>query len=119
MNVKVREVLSMAVGPSEAEQFWAHFPRSLTRRGLRGVERVISDVHEGLKAAAAEALKATWPRCCVHFKRNALAHAPKGQRQTVAALIRTVFAQEAKADARRQCAPWPVSCARSSPGWPS
>jgi len=97
-----REVLGMAVGPSEAEPFWTTFLRSLTRRGLRGVRLVISDAHEGLKAAVAKVLKATWQRCRVHFMRNALAHAPKGQRQTVAALIRTTFAQETETEARRQ-----------------
>ena len=90
----VREVLGMAVGPSEAEPFWTTFLRSLTRRGLRGVKLVISDSHEGLKAAAAKVLKATWQRCKVHFLRNALAHAGKGQRQMVLAMINTVFAQE-------------------------
>ncbi|MGH8189115.1 MAG: IS256 family transposase [Steroidobacteraceae bacterium] len=90
----VREVLGMAIGPSEAEPFWSGFLRSLTRRGLRGVKLVISDAHEGLKAAAAKVLKATWQRCRVHFLRNALAHAGKGQRQVVLALINTVFAQE-------------------------
>ena len=90
----VREVLGMAVGPSEAEPFWSAFLRSLTRRGLRGVKLVIADSHEGLKAAAAKVLKATWPRCKVHFLRNALAHAGKGQRQMVLAMINTVSAQE-------------------------
>jgi putative transposase len=90
----MREVLGMAVGPSEAEPFWTNFLRSLTRRGLRGVKLVISDAHEGIKAAAAKVLKATWQRCRVHFLRNALAHAGKGQRQMVLALINTVFAQE-------------------------
>ena len=90
----VREVLGMAVGPSEAEPFWSAFLRSLTRRGLRGVKLVISDAHEGLKAAVAKVLKATWQRCKVHFLRNALAHAGKGQRQMVLAMINTVFAQE-------------------------
>lgn len=90
----VREVLGMAIGPSEAEPFWSGFLRSLTRRGLRGVKLVISDAHEGLKAAAAKVLKSTWQRCRVHFLRNALAHAGKGQRQVVLALINTVFAQE-------------------------
>lgn len=90
----VREVLGMAVGPSEAEPFWTSFLRSLTRRGLRGVKLVISDAHEGLKAAAAKVLKSTWQRCRVHFIRNALAHAGKGQRQMVLAMINTAFAQD-------------------------
>lgn len=97
-----RELVGMTVGASEAEPFWTAFLRSLTRRGLRGVKLVISDAHEGLKKAAAKVLGATWQRCRVHFMRNALAHAPKGQRQMVAALIRTVFAQETEREAHRQ-----------------
>ena len=88
------EVLGLAIGPSEAETFWSNFLRSLTRRGLRGVKLVISDAHEGLKAAAAKVLCATWQRCRVHFMRNALAHVSKGQREMVAAAIRTAFVQE-------------------------
>src|SRR5262250_3851824 len=53
-----REVLGLAVGPSEAEPFWTAFLRSLTRRGLRGVKLVISDSHEGLKKAIAKVLSA-------------------------------------------------------------
>ena len=98
----VREVLGMAVGPSEAETFWTDFLRSLTRRGLRGVKLVISDAHEGLKAAAAKVLKSTWQRCRVHFIRNALAYAGKGQRQMVLALINTVFAQDTAETASAQ-----------------
>ena len=98
----MREVLGMAVGASEAEPFWTSFLRTLMRRGLRGVKLVIADAHEGLKAAVAKVLKASTQRCRVHFMRNALAHVPKGQRQMVAALIRTVFAQESAADARGQ-----------------
>ena len=76
-----REVLGMTIGNSEAEPFWTEFLRSLTRRGLRGVKLVISDAHEGLKAAIAKVLGATWQRCRVHFMRNALAHAGKTQRR--------------------------------------
>ncbi len=65
-----REVLGMAVGPSEAEPFWTKFLRTLTRRGLRGVKLVISDAHEGLKAAAAKVLSATWQRCRVGSLKN-------------------------------------------------
>lgn len=98
----VREVLGMRVGPSEAEPFWTDFLRSLMRRGLRGVRLVISDSHEGIKSAVSKVLKATWQRCRVHFMRNALAHVPKGQRAVVAALLRTVFAQDSEIDARNQ-----------------
>ena len=63
---------------------------------------VISDAHEGLKAAAAKVLAATWQRCKVHHLRNALAHAGKGQRQMVLAAINTAFAQESFETASHQ-----------------
>lgn len=96
-----REVLGMDIGCSEAETFWTTFLRKLARRGLRGVKLVISDAHEGLKAAATKVLGATAQRCRVHFMRNALAHAGKSGRQVVSALIATAFAQ-ADAEAARQ-----------------
>ncbi len=97
-----REVIGMEVGTSEAEPFWTKFLRSLAHRGLRAVKLVISDAHEGLKAAIAKVFKATWQRCRVHFLRNALAYATKGQRQMVFALINTIFAQETAEAAHAQ-----------------
>ena len=97
-----REVLGLKVGTSEAEPFWTEFLRSLNRRGLRGVKLVISDRHEGIKAAAAKVLKATWQRCRVHLMRNALPHAGKTQRCMVSAAIGTVFVQDAADAARTQ-----------------
>jgi putative transposase len=88
-----REVLGLDICPSEAETFWGEFLRKLARRGLRGVKLVISDAHEGLKAAAAKVLGAGWQRCRVHFMRNALAHANKNGRRVVSAFIATAFAQ--------------------------
>src|SRR5579864_7016906 len=55
-----REVLGLAIGASEAETFWLDFLRKLARRGLRGVKLVVSDAHEGLRAAIAKVLHATW-----------------------------------------------------------
>jgi putative transposase len=98
----VREILGVATGPSEAEPFWTDFLRGLSRRGLRGVKLVISDAHEGLKAAASKVLKTSWQRCRVHFIRNALAHVGKGQRQAVLAMINTIFVQESAEAASAQ-----------------
>jgi putative transposase len=97
-----REVLGMDIGPSEAETFWTEFLRKLARRGLRGVKLVVSDAHEGLKAAAARVLNATAQRCRVHFARNALAHAGKSGRRVVSALMATAFAQDDAASAKAQ-----------------
>jgi putative transposase len=104
-----REVLGMDIGPSEAETFWTAFLRKLARRGLRGVKLVVSDAHEGIKAAVSKVLSATWQRCRVHFMRNALAHAGRSGRRVVSAFIATAFAQDdaeaAKAQWRRVADP--------------
>jgi putative transposase len=93
-----REVLGMEIGASEAETFWTAFLRKLARRGLRGVKLVISDSHEGIKAAVSKVLSTTWQRCRVHFMRNVLAHAGKQGRRVISAFIATAFAQnDAKA----------------------
>jgi transposase-like protein len=101
-----REVLGMAIGASpcgavgtphptwEAETFWVEFLRKLKWRGLAGVKLVISDAHEGIKAAVTRVFRATWQRCRVHFMRNALAHAGKSGRRVVSAFIATAFAQD-------------------------
>jgi transposase-like protein len=98
-----REVLGLDIGASEAEPFWTEFLRKLTRRGLRGVKLVISDAHEGIKAAVSRVLCATWQRCRVHFMRNALAHAGKSGRRVVSAFIATAFAQD---DAQAASTQW-------------
>jgi len=66
----------------------------LVRRGLAGVQLVISDAREGIKAAVTKTLHATWQRCRVHTMRNAMAHAGKSQKRVVAAFMATAFAQE-------------------------
>ena len=97
-----REVLGMDIGPSEAETFWTEFLRKLRRRGLRGTKLVISDAHEGIKAAVTKLMNATWQRCRVHTMRNALAHAGKSSRRVVAAFMGTAFAQDSADAAKTQ-----------------
>ena len=89
-----REVLGLDVGDSEDEAFWGAFLRSLKTRGLGGVQLVISDAHEGLKAAIRRHLQgAAWQRCRVHFNRNVLARVGKAHGEMVTAMIRTIYAQ--------------------------
>ena len=97
-----REVPGMAIGAPEAGTFRMQFLRSLARRGLRGVKRVVPDAHEGIEASVSRVFSATWQRCRVHFSRNALAHAGKSGRRVVSAFIATAFAQETPDAAKGQ-----------------
>ena len=94
-----REIVGLHIGPSEAETFWATFLKSLVRRGLRGTKLVISDAHEGLKAAIRRVMNSTWQRCRVHWMRNAQSYVPKAQQNMVSAAPRQAFIQPDRASA--------------------
>ena len=82
---------------------WPYLWLDATYVKVRQNSRVVSDAHEGLKAAVAKILSATWQRCRVHFMRNVLAHAGKSGRRVVSAFIATAFAQN---DAEAAKAQW-------------
>lgn len=74
-----REILGIDVITSEDGAGWLAFLRSLVRRGLSGVQFVVSDAHEGLKGAVAAALPgSSWQRCRTHFMVNLLAEGAQG-----------------------------------------
>lgn len=98
-----REVIAIDVGATESKAFWRQFLRGLVARGLSGVELVVSDQHEGLKAAIGQILGCPWQRCTVHFLREMLGHVHRGQQGMVAAALRQIFQAESMADARRAC----------------
>ncbi len=88
-----REILGVSVSLSEHEVHWRTFLKSLTDRGLHGVELVISDAHSGLKAAKQAVFGGTpWQRCQFHLQQNAQAYVPRRQmKREVAATIRDIF----------------------------
>jgi len=110
-----REIVGLHIGPSEAETFWSTFLKSLVRRGLRGTRLVISDAHEGLKAAIRRVMGATWQRCRVHWMRNALAYVPKGQQSMVSASLRQAFLQDTAEKAHQI---WRAAADQMRERWP-
>ena len=95
-----REILGLGLGDSEAQVFWVDFLRRLRQRGLSGVQLIISDAHEGLKAAISQVFTASWQRCRVHFLRNLLACVPKTSQSLVGTLVRQIFVQPDAASAQ-------------------
>lgn len=89
-----RSVLGVSVSLSEAEVHWREFLASLKQRGMHGVKLIVSDAHEGLKAARQATFAGVpWQRCQFHLAQNAMHHTPKmDQRKQVAEDIRVIFA---------------------------
>jgi putative transposase len=98
-----REVLGISISASEAEVHWRDFFSSLIKRGLQGVELIISDAHEGLKAARKKVFPGVkWQRCQFHLQQNAQAYVPKiGMRKEVASDIRAIFNTPNENEAQR------------------
>jgi transposase-like protein len=88
-----REVLGVSVALSEAEVHWRAFLRALAERGLHGMRLIVSDAHEGLKAARKAVFPGVaWQRCQFHLQQNAQAYVPRqGMRREVAVAIRAIF----------------------------
>jgi putative transposase len=87
-----REVLAVEVAGSEKGAAYASLLRGLIDRGLDGVRLVVSDDHEGIKAAVASELPGTeWQRCTVHFERNVLSHVPSTSMAEVAEDLKAIF----------------------------
>jgi transposase-like protein len=87
-----REVLAVEVAGSEKEAAYASMLRGLVDRGLSGVQLVVSDDHEGIKAAVSGELPgAGWQRCVVHFERNVLSHVPRGEMSELADDLKAIF----------------------------
>ena len=87
-----REVLAVEVAGSEKGAAYASLLRGLMDRGLHGVRLVVSDDHEGIKAAVSGELPGVdWQRCVVHFERNVLAHVPASSMSEVAEDLKAIF----------------------------
>jgi len=96
-----REVVGCRVADGEMQDAWAAFLSDLLRRGLRGVQLVISDSHQGLRGAVRATLNGvSWQRCIVHFMRNVLSRVPKTAQAFAAAALRTVFSQPSESLAK-------------------
>ncbi|MBP6952568.1 MAG: IS256 family transposase [Alphaproteobacteria bacterium] len=98
-----RQVLGISISASEAEVHWREFFSSLIKRGLQGVELIISDAHEGLKAARKKVFPGVkWQRCQFHLQQNAQAYVPRiGLRKEVSSDIRAVFNAPNENEAQR------------------
>ena len=90
-----REVLGVDVFTCEDGAAWLAFLRQLQARGLKGVRLVVSDAHQGLKAAIAAVFRgASWQRCRAHFALNLAAKVPKAAQPGVNALLKSIFQQQ-------------------------
>lgn len=102
-----RNVLAVELANRESLSSWKDFCLELKKRGLNGVELVISDDHAGLRKAVAEVLpEAAWQRCYVHFLRNALDYLPRKADNDCLTELRWIYDRRSIQEARQDLAAW-------------
>jgi putative transposase len=102
-----RCVLGVDLANRESISSWKEFLLGLRRRGLTGVELVVTDDHAGLRAAIAEVLpEAAWQRCYVHFLRNCLDHLPRKGDDDCLRELRWIYERRNLGEARNDLAAW-------------
>lgn len=102
-----RCILAVEMAQRESQTSWKDFLLALCKRGLRGVEFVVSDDHPGLKRAIMEMLPgAVWQRCYVHFLRNALDHLPRKADDDCMMELRWIYDRRNVEEARRDLVAW-------------
>ncbi len=102
-----RQILAVDLANRESRSSWRDFLLGLRKRGLSGVEFVVSDDHAGLKAAIREVLpEAVWQRCYVHFLRNALDYVPRKVDDDCLRELRWFYDRRDLAEVRRDIAAW-------------
>jgi putative transposase len=102
-----RCVLGVELAQRESSSSWKEFLEGLRKRGLSGVEYVVSDDHAGLKRSVAEILPETaWQRCYVHFLRNALDYLPRKADDDCRQELRWMYDRRSLEETRRDLAAW-------------
>ncbi len=102
-----RSVLAVVLANRESRNSWRDFLSRLRNRGRRGVDFVVTDDHAGLKQAITELLpEAIWPRCYVHFLRNALDYLPRRADDDCMQELRWLYDRRDLSEARRDLAAW-------------
>jgi putative transposase len=102
-----RNVLAVELANRESLGSWKNFCLELKKRGLHGVELVISDDHAGLRKGIAEVLpEAAWQRCYVHFLRNALDYLPRKADNDCLTELRWIYDRRSIQEARQDLAAW-------------
>ena len=104
---------------SEAEVHWREFLQALQRRGLKGVDLVVSDDHVGLRAARRAVFPSIpWQRCQFHLAQNAQAHAHnRAQAREMGQAIRDIFNCPSLADAEAMVGRVAQRFATENPPW--
>ena len=112
-----RQILGLSVALSEAEVHWRDFLQGLQKRGLRGLQLLVSDDHAGLAAARRAVFPSVpWQRCQFHLQQNAQARVPRlDLRAKVAADIRSVFLAQDRPAAERRLAEIVATHATAAP----
>ena len=97
-----KEILGFDIYNNESKDTWSKFLQSLKERGLKGVDLITSDAHEGLRSAIQKTFpQVPWQRCQFHFKKNIKEKVKKKDWKHIDMRLKDIFEAETIEEARR------------------
>lgn len=95
-----KDILALRACAEESKDGWSCLLQDLRNRGVRELDLILSDGHDGILAAVASVFPATpRQRCLVHKQRNVMNAIPHRERKEVEAELQGIWKQDKKEDA--------------------
>lgn len=96
-----REIIGFMIDSEESKVNWVNFFLDLKACGLKNPKLIISDAHEGLKAAIKEVfLNTPWQRCTFHFIKNLVETMPRKNSKTQRLMLKKILHADSQQEAR-------------------
>ena len=87
-----REIIGFNTYEKESKDTWYLFMQSLKNRGLKGIQLVTSDAHEGIIYGLSHVFpEVPWQRCQYHFTKNILDKTPKKYQEGLRSELQAMF----------------------------
>jgi transposase-like protein len=98
-----REVVGFELYNCENKENWYDFLMHLQARGLKGVQMVTSDAHEGILHGIRRVFpEVPWQRCQFHFTKNIVDKAPKKYQAGLRLELSAMFHSSSEKEARKK-----------------
>ncbi len=93
-----KDILAMRACSEESKDGWMCLVQDLRTRGVKQIDLILSDGHDGLLAAVSALFTSTpRQRCLVHKQRNVMNAIPKREQEAVAAELAGIWKQPTRA----------------------
>lgn len=99
----IQEILGFEAYPTESDENWGDFMRTLQRRGLHGLKMMTTDANPAIRHALYDTFPGVpWQRCQYHFAKDILKDVPKKYQEGLRTELTKMFHCKKLEEARKR-----------------